>query len=87
MHSKSIFSNINNIQSLSTVDEEMLLRAYNSYIRSIAEYGLSVYSPSNSKDIARPEKIEDDFTRKIFFRIARSRFVVLRAELVSTSFC
>lgn len=62
-------------KALSIVDQEMLLRAYKSYIRPIVEYGSPVFSPSKSKDIALLEKVQDNFTRKLFFRIACSRSI------------
>lgn len=55
-------------KTLSTKDPKLLVKAYKVFVRSILEYGTSVYSPYKQKSILRLEKVQSSFTRKLFLR-------------------
>lgn len=43
-------------------------KAYGTYIRPLAESSVSVFSPYKEKDIYAIEKVQNNFSRKLFLR-------------------
>ena len=56
------------LKSFQTKNIWILLRAYLTYVRPIAEYGSVVWSPHLNRDIDSVESIQRSFTMKIFSR-------------------
>ncbi|EYC13222.1 hypothetical protein Y032_0044g1043 [Ancylostoma ceylanicum] len=55
-------------KALSTKDTHTLLRAYKTYVRPMVECGCTVFNPSRRKVILKLEKVQNNFTRKLFIR-------------------
>lgn len=58
---------------ITTKNQTLLIRAYKTYVRPILESGTCVYNSIRKRDVIRIEKIQDNFTRKLFIRLAGIR--------------
>ena len=52
-------------KALTTRDSSVLLCAFKSYIRPLLEYGTVIFNPYKRKTIAKLEKVQNNFTRKL----------------------
>ena len=55
-------------KALATVDQQVLLRIYKMYVRPIIEWGSVIINPYRKRDIFKLEKVQNNFTRKLFLR-------------------
>lgn len=62
------FRTYNIFKVLKSNNPDLLLRAYKSYVRPIAEFGTTVFNPLKKKDIDMLERIQNNFTRKAVMR-------------------
>ncbi|EYC17886.1 hypothetical protein Y032_0029g1937 [Ancylostoma ceylanicum] len=75
IHYKELFKRACNrtyqiFKALAMKDSKVLLKAYKIYVRPLVESGTVVFFPHRRRDIAKLERIQNNFTRKIFFRTA-----------------
>ena len=55
-------------RALATNDSNVFIRAFKTYVKPLLEYGTVIFSPYKIKDIVKIERVQNSFTRKLWFR-------------------
>ena len=56
------------LKSLKSNNERFLINMFNTYVRSILEFGSPIWNPHFQKDINKIEKIQNNFLKMIYYR-------------------
>lgn len=69
------------LRALRSNKQETLLKAYRIYVRSILESSSSVFSPYQEKDIDELERVQNYFTRRVYWRCAIDKTAITPSAL------